>query len=90
MLKNYNIVRVFLSTQKLVKGEKANMKKVYYSANDLVDMLDISKASAYKIIRQLNDELKALGFIVLQGKVPKAYFEQKWYGFNSKSLTESA
>ena len=66
------------------------MEKVYYSANDLVEMLDISKASSYKIIRQLNDELKALGYIVLQGKVPKAYFEQKWYGLNSKCLQEGA
>lgn len=66
------------------------MEKVYYSANDLVEMLDISKASSYKIIRQLNDELKALGYIVLQGKVPKKYFEEKWYGLNNKSLQEGA
>lgn len=65
------------------------MEKMYYSANDLVEMLDISKAKAYKVIRQLNDELKALGYIVLQGKVSKAYFEQKWYGLNSKPLQES-
>ena len=56
------------------------IEKVYYSANDIVQMLDISKASAYKIIRQLNDELKSLDYIILQGKVPKAYFHEKWYG----------
>ena len=66
------------------------MEKVFYSADDLVEMLDVSKASAYKIIRELNDELKALGYIVLQGKVPKAYFEQKWYGLNNTQLTEGA
>lgn len=64
------------------------MEKIFYSADDLVEMLDISKASSYKIIRQLNDELKALGYIVLQGKVPRAYFEQKWYGLNNKTLQE--
>lgn len=66
------------------------MEKVFYSADDLVEMLDVSKASSYKIIRELNDELKALGYIVLQGKVPKAYFEQKWYGLNNTQLTEGA
>ena len=66
------------------------MEKVFYSADDLVEMLDVSKASSYKIIRELNDELKALGYIVLQGKVPKAYFEQKWYGLNHTQLTEGA
>jgi len=66
------------------------MEKVYYSATDLAEMLDVSKATSYKIIRQLNDELKSLGYIVLQGKVPKAYFEQKWYGLNNKTLQEGA
>ena len=64
------------------------MEKMYYSANDLVEMLDISKASAYKLIRQMNNELQASGYIILQGKVPRAFFNQKWYGLNNKQLTE--
>lgn len=68
----------------------AELTKVYYSAKDIADMLDISKDSAYKIIRQLNDELKASGYIILQGKVPKAYFDKKWYGLNTKQITEGA
>lgn len=65
-------------------------EKVYYSAKDIVDMLDISKASAYKLIRQMNNELQASGYIILQGKVPRAYFNQKWYGLNNKQLIEGA
>ena len=65
-------------------------EKVYYSAKDIVDMLDISKASAYKLIRQMNNELQSSGYIILQGKVPRAYFNQKWYGLNSKQLIEGA
>ena len=49
------------------------IQKVYYSAKDIAEMLDVSKAKAYEIIRNLNDELNASGFITLQGKVPKAY-----------------
>lgn len=63
-------------------------EKVYYSAKDIVEMLDISKASAYKLIRQMNNELQASGYIILQGKVPRAFFNQKWYGLNNKQLTE--
>ena len=44
----------------------ATLNKVYYSANDLAEMLDISKASAYKIIRRLNEELEQAGYIILQ------------------------
>ena len=68
----------------------AELTKVYYSAKDIADMLDISKASAYKLIRQMNNELHASGYIILQGKVPRAYFNQKWYGLNNKQLIEGA
>lgn len=53
---------------------------IYYNANDIVDMLNVSKATAYSIIRKLNDELEAKGYLTLQGKVPRAYFDEKWYG----------
>lgn len=54
--------------------------KIYYSATEIADMLGISRASAYNIIRKLNSELEEQGFIVLQGKVSCAYFNEKWYG----------
>lgn len=66
------------------------IEKVFYSATDIVEMLDVSRATAYKLIRQMNDELQASGYIILQGKVPKAYFNQKWYGLNKTQLTEGA
>lgn len=66
------------------------LNKVYYSAGDLVEMLDISRASAYKIIRRLNEELEAAGYIILQGKVPRAYFCEKWYGLSEKQIGEGA
>lgn len=63
------------------------VKKIYYSAKDISVMLDISLASSYKIIRQMNEELKNKGYIIIQGKVPKAFFDEKWYGLNS--ITEN-
>lgn len=55
-------------------------EKIYYNANDIVEMLNVSKATAYSIIRKLNDELQNRGYLTLQGKVAKAYFDEKWYG----------
>ena len=54
--------------------------KIYYSASDLAEMLDISKSKAYGIIKEMNAELAQSGYIVLAGKVPIAYFDKKWYG----------
>lgn len=59
--------------------------KLYYSAIEISEMLGVSQGTAYKIIRTLNAELNRAGFIVLQGKVAKAYFDEKWYG-HSKNV----
>lgn len=56
---------------------------IYYKADDIVEMLDVSKATAYSIIRKLNEELNSKGYLTLQGKVAKVYFDEKWYGLTA-------
>lgn len=56
------------------------MSKIYYDAAQVANMLDISKSSAYNIIKKLNIELEKRGYIVIQGKVSRAYFDERWYG----------
>lgn len=51
----------------------------YYSCEDVQALLGISSSKAYKIIRELNDELKAKGFLVVYGKTPKKWFNEKFY-----------
>ena len=50
------------------------MESKYYKATDVMAMLE---TYAYKVIRQLNEELEADGYIVVRGKVPKQYLEKK-------------
>lgn len=57
------------------------------SAQDVVDMLGVSKGHAYKIIRQLNKELEDNGYIVVSGKIPKAYWDKKFYGYQNEVPT---
>ena len=64
------------------------MSKIYFDANQISKMLDISKASAYGIIRKLNDELEKKGFIVVHGKISKVYFNERWYGGTEDMKTE--
>ena len=54
--------------------------KRFLNASDVADFMGISVPMAYKIIRRLNDELSAQGFITVAGKVSRCYFEQKVYG----------
>ena len=57
------------------------------TAQDVVDMLGVSKGHAYKIIRQLNKELEDNGYIVVSGKILKAYWDKKFYGYQSETTT---
>ena len=54
------------------------MESKYYKATDVMAMLECSETYAYKVIRQLNEELEADGYITVRGKVPKQYLEKKW------------
>ena len=52
---------------------------VFYTADDISAILTVSKPTAYRIIKRLNDELTNKGFIVVSGRVPKKYFNEKFY-----------
>ncbi len=54
-------------------------KSFYYSADDISSMLNVSPSYSYRIIVDLNNELKELGFITISGRVPKAYFHKRFY-----------
>ena len=54
--------------------------KTFMRADEVAEELDVSKAYAYKIIRQLNDELSAKGFITVAGRVSRQYFSERIYG----------
>ncbi len=54
--------------------------KKFLDVNDVAEYMGISTSKAYKIIRSLNSELKAKGFIVVAGKINRVYFEEKTYG----------
>ena len=53
--------------------------RVFYNADDISVILTVSKPTAYRIIKRLNDELSSKGFIVVSGRVPKKYFDEKFY-----------
>ncbi len=50
------------------------------SSGEIAAELGISKSYAYKIVKRLNDELKAKGFVVISGKTSRKLYEEKFYG----------
>ena len=51
--------------------------KNFLTANDVAQFMGISIPMAYKIIRQLNMDLKKQGYITISGKISRIYFEKK-------------
>lgn len=42
------------------------------------DLLSVPESTAYKIIRDLNAELKGQGYIVLRGRVEEKYLKERF------------
>lgn len=49
----------------------------FYNAEEISSMLGVSKSTAYRLIKSLNDDLKDEGKIVIGGKISARYFESK-------------
>ncbi len=58
---------------------------LYYTAKEVEEMLGVSRGHAYKIVKKLNEELKSQGYIVIAGRIPKKFFEEKYYGLDSRT-----
>lgn len=56
------------------------MENRFICADDVAQELNVSKPYAYKLIRKLNEELKAKGFITIAGRVNRQYFYERLYG----------
>jgi hypothetical protein len=46
-------------------------------AENVAEVLGVSKSFAYKVMKKLNDELKAQGYVTIAGRVNKQYFMEK-------------
>ena len=56
------------------------MENKFIRVDEVAKELRVSTSYAYKLIRQLNNELKAKGFVVIAGRVNRQYFNERLYG----------
>ena len=54
-------------------------EKRFLNVNDVAQFMDISVPTAYKIIRNLNNELAQKGYITVAGKINRIFFEERIY-----------
>lgn len=56
-------------------------------AQEVADILEISKDYAYVIIRQFNEEMKAKGYYTQAGRISRKYFEERT-GLSTERVSE--
>lgn len=58
------------------------MEKNYMmNINDVANELGVSKGHEYKLIRQLNEELEKSVYLTVSEKIPRSFWEKKFYGY---------
>lgn len=55
------------------------MNQSFMSAMEVAEELGVSEAYAYKVIRELNEELRSKGFQTVSGRINRIYFKERFY-----------
>jgi predicted transcriptional regulator len=55
------------------------MLNQFMRAEEVARELEVSKSYAYKLIQQLNAELREKGYITIAGRVNQQYFRERLY-----------
>ena len=52
--------------------------KFFYNNKDIQEILQVKESKAYKVMQQLNKELRVKGFLTKQGVVNAKYFNERY------------
>lgn len=54
---------------------------LFIKADEVIKILGVSQSEAYRIIKKLNEEMAAKGYITVNGRVNRKYLEEQIYGY---------
>ena len=54
---------------------------LFIKADEVTRLLGVSQSESYRIIKRLNEEMAAKGYIVVNGRVNRKYLEEQIYGY---------
>ena len=60
--------------------------QIFMRVNEVAEELGVSVPYAYKLIRQMNEELAKTGCITISGRIDRKFFHEKFYGRELKRL----
>lgn len=65
-------------------------RQMYLSVEDIAELFELSVSFSYRLVEQMNEDLKNQNYYVLVGRIPTRYVEDKIYGLEhvEKYLSE--
>ena len=62
--------------------------KQFIGADEIAETLEMSRTYAYTVIKKLNAELAEKGYLTVTGKVPRKYFNERYYAYVPEGATD--
>ena len=86
-----SIIRIEIKLTCLSLERKDDMENQFMRADEVARELEVSRSYAYRLIQQLNAELRAKGYITIAGRVNRQYFRERLYGASAaREVTQNA
>lgn len=67
-------------------GNDMQRQNYMITAEEVAESMGISLGYAYKLLRKLNKELADQGYVTVAGKIPRAFWEKKFYGYSQIAM----
>lgn len=80
MRRHQEIMELIGAAERYQEERRQKLERQFIGAKEVAEILGVSESKAYSVIRGLNKELKEKGFIVVQGRVSRAFFQERCYG----------
>ena len=83
MRRHQEIMELIGEAEKYQKERRQKVERQFIGAKEVAEILGVSESKSYGIIRELNKELKERGYITVQGKVSRVFFQERVYGIKA-------
>ncbi len=74
------IMELIGAAERAQEERRQKVERQFIGAKEVAEILGVSEGKAYAVIRGLNQELKEKGYITVQGKVSRVFFQERVYG----------
>ena len=82
-IRHREIMELIGEAERQQEERRQKVERQFIGAKEVADILGVSESKAYSVIRGLNKELKEKGYITVQGRVSRVFFQERCYGIKT-------